>query len=130
VLIDGADHYWWQDRIAELAQLRPDWDSYDALAPSGVAVRSAYEVLMWLFELEFAIQKGGMMPGDIYPLPNGSIEAEWIKGDQVLAIQARTDGTFHLMTKKGHGRAAQYTEVDGQSNFQAFSRVWDFLQRG
>lgn len=130
IMADKSETYWWQDRLAELAQIGPDWDSYDALAPAGWAIRAAYSLLDILHGIEFHLARSGVMPTDIYPLPNGAIEAEWPNGDNILAIQARPNGKFHILRRIGVGPLAQYSETDDLNRAQAVRRVWEFVSLG
>ncbi len=94
-------------RVARLADLQPDWDSYGADPPSARAVTGAHDVLVAVNE-QFAATRGeGVLPFTIAPLNDGGLQLEW-RGP-LAEIEVDIDPTGHLgylfVDKSGAERA-------------------------
>lgn len=80
--------------IAELGQLRDDWDGYDAAAIEGDVVSSARE--------SFSAFVRRLPAPDISPNPNGTISLEWSTHLGVAHLEiGKSDGSFYLKPRSG-----------------------------
>lgn len=84
-------------RIAELAHLRANWDSYGAPAIDMQSVMSAFDVV------ELAMNADAMQPS-IVPAKRGGIQFEWDKGDSTLEITVDRSGGQAYYSEAGSGQ--------------------------
>jgi hypothetical protein len=82
--------YWaeldrFQKKLRELARLKDGWDSYDAEAPSVLAVRGA---AAWLHDLVVA----GLTPSSLLPSVEGGIALGMERANQRATVEVYNDG--------------------------------------
>lgn len=79
------------DRLAQLHDLRPDWDSYGALPITRLAEEVARELLVKSWN-------AGLIPDesrfDLMPIPTGGLQLEWEGRFGELEIEIHPDGTI------------------------------------
>jgi hypothetical protein len=99
-------------RLAELAALEADWDSYGAYPPTPAALDGARQFLTHVEELYWRTAGERTRPTSISPLPSGGIELEWRKPEELIAVDIGADGRWGYLRKIGSGRDARYEEAD------------------
>lgn len=77
------------ERIVELVDLQPGWDSYDAKPPTIENVTMALQILS-------AVMSEGAQEPWIGPLPGGGIELDWQQpsGDIEIAVEGADSALF------------------------------------
>lgn len=100
-------------RIANLARLQPDWDSYGGHPPTPLARGKALEFLRRVSTLLWPVAGERARPASISPLPSGGIELEWQGPSSLIAVDVGPDGTWGYLRKRGSGESAEYQEDAG-----------------
>ena len=103
-----------RERIQSLARLSPGWDSYDAEAPSTVAVKIA---LTLVDELE----RAGILPEWVTPTADSSILMRYRKDDVWYDWEFHSDGDIAVMRKPLFDRESYHDLTAGE--------VADFIAR-
>ena len=99
----NAEHYSQAlTKLAELATLVSDWDSYGARAISPTAIETATDVL-WMSTVYSAGRFGTELPGaDVVPVADGGVQLEWSTEDSLLEIEIGPAGrASYLLAIKG-----------------------------
>lgn len=100
------------ERIAEIARLEPDWDSYRAAPPADAAVDGAYELLLVLNRVYGPSLKAGIQPRHIAPLGDGGIQLEWKGTQSELEVQISPSGTSGYLLTQMRGTERSFEEAD------------------
>ena len=112
-----------RQRLEELAQLDPDWDSYGACPPARAALDGALEFASRV-ERRFWRRVGErVLPSAISPLPSGGIELEWHNPGELVAVDIGPDGRCGYLRNSGSGRGAHYEEQNDVSPVTLLSVV-------
>lgn len=100
------------ERLAEIAQLAPDWDSYGAAPPSAHAIARSAAFLVKLHSsfVEHLGKYSG--PSHIAPLADGGIQLEWSGPQAELDVQITPEGTFGYLLTRAWGTEQTYEEAD------------------
>ncbi len=97
-------------QLARLGTLAPNWDSYGALPPTGMAIAGAEAML------RLAFQKFGdrARPRVIAPLADGGVSLEWEGARADVEVEVASDGALgYLFTE--HGQDGRQVEEDSVS---------------
>jgi hypothetical protein len=65
------------DRLAQLAQLGPDWDSYGGVPPSAEAIATARQLVLGAGELLADTVGQRALPYAVAPLADGCVQLTW-----------------------------------------------------
>lgn len=98
------------ERLAELAKLGPNWDSYGAESISSHAIAVAYQLLFAIYSQISIPLKSHIQPFAA-PLSDGGIQLEWKGKRASLAVQIAPEGTFGYLLTRG-GAPNQFYEED------------------
>jgi len=73
------------DRLNDLAELEPDWDSYGAAEVSEVAYKTTKKILHLLAYCNAE-------PPHLYPIVEGGIQLEWTDTKKSVEVDVASDG--------------------------------------
>jgi len=84
-------------RLADLARLEEDWDSYGAapIAPEAIKIASHL--------MRRVLMHRPYPPYFVGPIPYGGVEIEWRNCDKRVEIDVRPDGSLDVLTVTGTG---------------------------
>ena len=99
-------------RIAEIAGLPPDWDSYGAAAPSAPAIGQACALVNVVAEAAPDARNGQRAPWTSAPIADGGLQVEWKGPDDRIDVQVAPDGSLGYLIQRGEGLSASYEEAD------------------
>ena len=98
------------ERLTQLAQLEPDWDSYGALAVSPVAFVKACQLLIHVKYSLTPLVGDRILPYDAAPIANGSLQLEWRSPQGNLEVEIKPDMSFSYLLIKGEGSERKFEE--------------------
>lgn len=116
-----------KDRLAELAGLGEDWDSYGGHPPAPKAVAEAARFVEEVLAVHWATARGRALPASISPLPSGGIELEWSVPDGLLAIDVGAGGQWGFLRKTDRGNGVQFDEGDDVARDSLFPLLAEVL---
>lgn len=100
------------ERLAEIAKLAPDWDSYGAERPSAHAIALASALLVRLYD-SFEVASGEYFPPRlIAPLTDGGLQLEWSGPQAEVETQISPSGTFGYLLTQRQGTERSFEEAD------------------
>lgn len=110
---------WIDERLAELAQLEPDWDSYGALPPSPRALSMARAMV------ERAVERFGErgIPGEVMPIADGAVQLEWRFARLELGLNACTGGGWSYLRVEKDGEGRRFEEAYDLSDEDALALI-------
>lgn len=89
------------EKLNELGQLAPGWDSYGASAISELAINNARALLLWIPCFTEANETSKLLPYSIAPLANGGIQIEWRDGATDLEVEVEPEtGEYSLLLEQ------------------------------
>ncbi len=111
------------ERLEQLAELGPDWDSYGAHAPTPDAVAAAHDLLIAVGERLGHRLGSRVMPSAVVPLADGGVQIEWRgpTADLELEIRAADDLAYLFVDRSGTDRT--FDEADEVSWSEALDLV-------
>lgn len=117
------------ERLAELAKLGPNWDSYGAEPISSHAIAIAYQLLFTIYSQISGPLRSHIQPFAA-PLSDGGIQLEWKGNRATLDIQIAPEGTFGYLLIEGEEPNQAYQEDDDVPGSIIISMVADVLRNG
>lgn len=100
-------------RLADFADLAPDWDSYGGKTPTPAAIDAARRLLMTISAKRATVASAERFaPSWVSPLPSGGVQIDWNGPRAELEVDITPDGKIGYLLQEGHGRQATYEEVD------------------
>ncbi len=111
------------DRLAQLAKLDQDWDSYGGVPPSAQAIDKARQVMLAVAK-RFADEVGERArPYGVAPLADGCVQLTWRGPVDELEVEiGPRDGIGYLMIK-GRGNTETFEEGEGISTSETLDLV-------
>jgi hypothetical protein len=103
------------ERLAQLAELEPDRDSYGAHAPTPEAVGAARELLIEVGERLGHRLDGRVMPSAVVPLADGGVQIEWRGTTTDLELEIRAANEFAYLVVDRSGTETTFDEADNVS---------------
>jgi len=116
-------------RMAYLAQLQPDWDSYNGKPPTPIAQHQALGFAHQVSEMFRPLIGERARPASISPLPSGGVELEWQGPTALIAVDIGPDGVFGYLIDRGPDDENQYDEGSGLTGDQLLPRLAEILTR-
>jgi hypothetical protein len=102
-------------RLRQLAELAPDWDSYDAAPPSALAIAMASQLLATAGE-RFGAQAGERLsPFAIAPIPDGGVHIEWRAPAREIEVDVGPEGQLGYLFIEGRGDTRRFREAENVS---------------
>jgi len=80
-------------RIADLAYLKDNWDSYGSPPPSGSAMHAAVSMLAKIGDIDRFLPAPHVMP-----VSGGGVAVEWSGGERELEVEFLPDGEAEFLT--------------------------------
>ncbi len=103
-------------RIAELADLGPDWDSYGAEPLTAKALIEAVRLTTRMAERFASAAEQRALPWMVAPLADGGVQIEWRGASGALEVEISPEGQFGYLLETGHGSTISYQEGDHVSS--------------
>ena len=110
------------ERLTQLAQLEPDWDSYGTLPVSPVAFVKACQLLIHVKYSLSPLVGDLILPYDAAPIANGSLQLEWRSSHSNLEVEIKPDMSFSYLLIKGEGNERKF-EKKNQVSLSEFLNV-------
>lgn len=101
-----------EERLAQIARLDDDWDTYGGLPPSGTAVRRTHQLFRDIERSFGPVLGEKIRPFSVSPLPNGGVQAEWRSTEGALEVEINADGSLGFLLVDGSGPGASFEEGD------------------
>jgi hypothetical protein len=99
-------------RLADLAGLPEDWDSYGASPPSARAISTAYNLLFAL-EDRFGPSIGEQLqPYAVAPLASGGVQLQWRGLQREIEVDIDPTGRLGYLLIEGESAARTFSEAD------------------
>ncbi len=113
------------DRLAEIARLEQDWDTYDGLPPTRLAVASAGQLIIAVAE-RLADEVGeAIAPYAVMPFPDGGVQVTWRRSAGELQVDVGPGGSFGYLRIDREGGQRNASEAEGLP----FPEVIDTIER-
>ena len=106
------------ERMNELLELQPNWDSYGARCVEKHAVETALEILG-------TVMRPNTSPPTVVPTVEGGIQLEWHQNHIDLEVEVKPEGQV-LMFRQG-GSQPEVSDVDISLEFRGLADVIDNL---
>ena len=114
-----------QQRLAELARLEADWDSYGAEPVSDTAIWKVRLLLKSVEETLGGAAHEEMRPYAIAPVADGGVQVEWRRAGETLEVEAAPVGHLGYLYVRGEGDNRTFVERDNVP----LSEVLDLLNQ-
>jgi hypothetical protein len=114
----------WQ-RLAELAALPPDWDSYGGDPPTTRAIVTARQLVAAIAE-RANDRPADAAPWFIAPVPDGGVQLEWRGPARELTVTVGPNGSlgYLIAAREAHGEAVhEAAEVDERRIVELVART-------
>ena len=99
-------------RIAQFADLGPDWDSYGAAPSSPVARAAAGRWVETVARTFGSVAGERVRPYSVAPLADGGVQLEWRGPGGAIEVDVDPSGDVGYLLQIGEGTAARYEEVE------------------
>jgi hypothetical protein len=111
------------DRLAQLAKLGQNWDSYGGVPPSAQAIDSAHRVIVAAAE-RFAGEVGDRArPYAVAPLADGCVQVTWRGSVDELEVEIGPRDSVGYLLIKGRGNEETFEEGEGISTSETLDLV-------
>lgn len=98
------------DRLAELARLEVDWDSYGALPPSPEALDAARSFLITVVEQFGDAAAERVVPYSLMPIVDGGIQLEWRGATGAVELNIGPTRAMSFLLIERHGEQETFSE--------------------
>jgi hypothetical protein len=95
-------------RLAEVARLEEDRDSYGGLPPTPAAIRAARRLLLQ----NGSIPRQGVDPDAVFPFPNGGVQLVWERNADELQVDVGPSGDIGYLWVRRAGGARESSEAE------------------
>jgi hypothetical protein len=92
-------------RLAELAVLEADWDSYGADPPTDLAIMTARQVLQAVAKRLVSAAGADPAPYFIAPVPTGGVQLEWTGPASEIEVEVGPEGALGYLLVRREGDA-------------------------
>ncbi len=93
-------------RIASMASLKEDWDSFGSIPPTDFALLMA----KWLIR-QVVIKLGSIaIPRNVVPLSGGGVQINWVWKNSEFELEIGAEGHLGYLITKGSGAARVFEE--------------------
>jgi hypothetical protein len=117
------------ERLAEIARLAPDWDSYGAAPPSALAIARSAAFLVKL-HTSFIENVGKYIgPSHVAPLADGGIQLEWSGPSAEIEVQIGPEGTFGYLLINKQGANRTHEEADEVPELQIIQLILNIVRQ-
>ena len=101
------------DRLAEIARLEEDWDTYDGLPPTRLAVASAGQLIIAVAERLGDDVGEAVAPYSVMPFPDGGVQVTWRWPADELQVDVGPGGSFGYLRIDRDGGQRTASEAEG-----------------
>lgn len=115
------------ERLKELAQLEPDWDSYGSAPVSSVALVKACQLLFHVKNSLSDLVGEQLIPFDVAPIADGSLQVEWRGPHGHLEVEIIPDSDRTYLLVKGEGSDRFFVEKHQVSLSEVLNLVSQLL---
>ena len=115
------------ERLTQLTKLESDWDSYGALPVSPVAFVKACQLLIDVKYSLSALVGEQLLPSDVAPIADGSLQMEWRGPHGQLEVEIKPDVDFSYLLIKGEGSDRKFEEKNQVSLSEVLNVVSQVL---
>jgi len=115
------------ERLTQLTKLESDWDSYGALPVSPVAFVKACQLLIDVKYALSALVGDRLLPSDVAPIADGSLQMEWRGPHGQLEVEIKPDVDFSYLLIKGEGSDRKFEEKNQVSLSEVLNVVSQVL---
>lgn len=113
--------------MTQLTQLESDWDSYGALPVSPVAFVKTCQLLIDVKYSLSALVGEQLLPSDVAPIADGSLQLEWRVPHGKLEVEIKPDMDFSYLLLRGEGSERKFEEKDRVSLSEVLNVVSQVL---
>jgi hypothetical protein len=100
------------ERLTQLTQLEADWDSYGALPVSPVAFVKTCQLLIDVKYALSALVGDRLLPSDVAPIADGSLQLEWRGPHGKLEVEIKPDMDFSYLLIEDEGSERKFEEKE------------------
>ena len=100
------------ERIAEMANLPVNWDSYGAAPLTARAVAQACALIAAVAEEREGASGTRRVPWTSAPIADGGLQIEWVGRAASIEVQVAPDGTLGYLIQRGEADRTEYEESD------------------
>lgn len=104
-------------RLADMAALPKDWDSYGAERSSSVAVGETAVLVEAVAEAALGTLGARIAPWTSAPIADGGIQVEWVALERRIEVQVGPDGSLGYLIEREPGNQSEYEEEE-EASFQ------------
>ncbi|MDQ6601635.1 MAG: hypothetical protein M3176_14435 [Chloroflexota bacterium] len=115
-------------RLADLARLEDDWDSYGAAPIAPEAIKIAAHLMRRVL-MHRPYPPGFAGPYFVGPIPYGGIEIEWRNCDKRVEIDVRPDGSLDVLIVTGTGASTKREARQDVPVMDALRLIEDTLEK-
>ena len=101
---------WVEGRLAELARLEPDWDSYGGFPPTDRAVADAASIMRTAFDRFGRTAGERAIPYGVFPIADGGIQLEWHGPSSELELNVGPEGGLSFLVIEHPDGDRRFTE--------------------
>jgi hypothetical protein len=112
-----------RERLIELSQLAPDWDSYGARRPAHRAIARSGTLISQVIA---RVGPRGV-PQEIMPIADGGIQLEWRGAAGELVLNAAPDGTWSYLHIRHGPEGRMFEEAYGLTDADALALAFRVL---
>jgi hypothetical protein len=110
-------------RLDELSRLEPDWDSYGALPPSGIALDVTEMIMRKVIEQFGELSGLRAAPYTVMPIADGGLQLEWRGPTAELELDIGPEGAFSYLLIEHPNGVRRFSEGTGLSRSGAFALI-------
>ena len=99
------------DRLDQIADLGPNWDSYGAASISSTAIAATQQLLTTL-DGRLGAAGERLQPYAIVPIANGGLQIEWRRPENNLEVEIGPGGEMAYLLLTGQAPARVFEEQD------------------
>ncbi len=117
------------DRVAQLAALPPDWDSYGANPPTEQAVARANALLLAVGRAYGGTYGPAVRPYAIAPLDDGGLQLEWRGGTGEIEVEIGPQAGLAYLFIDKTGSERSFVEQDDAAWSDVTEKIAQVLSR-
>lgn len=114
---------WVEGRLAELARLEPDWDSYGGFPPTDRAVADAASIMRTAFNKFGPTAGERAIPYGVFPIADGGVQLEWHGPSSELELNVGPEGGLSFLVIEHPKGEPRYRQGSDLSNVEALDLV-------
>lgn len=115
------------ERLQQIEELGPNWDSYGSEAPSHVAAATAHSLIWAVYMGSVNARQWPAVPYSVVPVSGGGVQVEWRGDAAAIIVEISSEGVLGYLLARGSEPSREFEEADNVSRSRILQLIRDVI---